>query len=93
MQLPSVNHPTDRPNFTEVSVGPVDLLFSYRTVISFRGPGEPSFVTRQNDWGPTTGKHLNYCQPDKAQRVSGHEFEMRLTAMLERLELSELVDR
>lgn len=87
MQLPTIDHPTGRPNFTEISVGSVDLRFSYRTVISFRGPGEPSFVTRCNDWGPTTGKHLNYCQPDKTLRVSGQEFEERLTDMLARLEL------
>ena len=88
MDLPTICHPTDRPNLTEVSVGPIELTYSYRTVIRFYGPGEPRFVVRANDWGPTTGKHLNYCDGgDKAARIPGPEFEARLLAMLERVAL------
>lgn len=84
MREPTISHPTDRPNFTEVTVGPIDLTFSYRTVIAFRGPGEPSLVVSENCWGPTTGKHLNYVS-DRAGRVPRGEFEARLSAMLDRV--------
>ena len=32
--------------------------FSYNTLVAFRIKGE--FHIRQNVWGPTTGKHLNW---------------------------------
>jgi len=32
-------------------------------------------VCRKNEWGTTTGKHLNWIQPDKKKRVTGKEFD------------------
>ena len=32
--------------------------FSYRTLVAFQKEGCKQ-VVRENDWGPTTGKHLN----------------------------------
>ncbi len=70
----AISHPTDRPNFSVVAVGPVSLWFSYRTVIAIRGDG-PTFV-RENDWGATTGKHLNYVDGgNKAMRLPSEQFE------------------
>ncbi len=36
-----------------------DFYFSYRTCVAFRTP-DTGLIVRQNDWGPTTGKHLNW---------------------------------
>jgi hypothetical protein len=33
--------------------------FSYSTLVAFSKPGHPR-VVHENDWGPTTGKHLNW---------------------------------
>ena len=52
--------------------------FSYQTLVAFKPIDGPKIV-RQNDWGPTTGKHLNWIDGgDKASRVSGAEFEATL---------------
>lgn len=49
--------------------------FSYQTLVAFqRGHGE--IVVRQNDWGPTTGKHLNAIDNgDKKRRIESAAFE------------------
>lgn len=89
MDMPTINHPTDRPNFTEVGLGGLTLWFSYRTCVGFdeydgRGP-----VVRENEWGPTTGKHLNYIDGgDKACRIlagNGNGFQTKLAAALARV--------
>ena len=51
-----------------------DFYFSYKTLVAFSTP-KMGLVCRENDWGPTTGKHLNAIQPDKKKRVSSEEFE------------------
>lgn len=77
----SISHPTDRPNFTNVTVGDVDLWFSYRTLIGFQTPQTSGRIVRENDWGQTTGKHLNYLC-DKSERVSGERFRELMTEHL-----------
>ena len=58
-----------------VDVGPLCVWFSYTTPVAFQRDGHLRIV-RENDWGPTTGKHLNWIDDgDKASRVSGTEFE------------------
>jgi hypothetical protein len=76
----AINHPTDRPNFTEVQLGDVTIWFSYRTPIAFLAPGKGK-VVRENEWGPTTGKHLGYVD-SRNGRVSGAEFEQQLEQLL-----------
>lgn len=44
--------------------------FSYKTLVAFRKGGRT--YVRQNDWGPTTGKHLN--------AIDGGDRKSRLTA-------------
>lgn len=74
-EVPTIDHPTGRENFTRVTTQGVSYWFSYRTCVAFnlhdgRGP-----IVRENEWGPTTGKHLNYIDDgDKASRVSGEVF-------------------
>ena len=49
--------------------------FSYKTLVAFQ-KGHGPCVVRENDWGNTTGKHLNAIDGgDKKARVSGTVFE------------------
>lgn len=68
----SISHPTNRPNYSEVTIGDVELFFSYRTLVAFRTP-ESGLVIRTNAWGPTTGRHLNYISTTR-DRVNGETF-------------------
>ena len=79
MSIPSIHHPTDRPNFYSISGltthsgESVQVVYSYKTPIAYQ-VGYSKIVTRRNDWGPTTGKHLNWCDDDKANRIDGQVF-------------------
>ncbi len=66
-----------KPNFTKLSTPYVDVWFSYETPIAFQELGKP-VVVRENEWGPTTGKHLNAVSGDKATRISGEKFQLLL---------------
>lgn len=55
--IPSIDHPTGRPNYTVVTVGAVTIHYSYRTPVVFRAPSA-GMVARNNVWGPTTGRHI-----------------------------------
>lgn len=62
-------------NCMYVSVGPIEIWYSYQTPVAFRVEGH-SKVVHSNDWGPTTGKHLNWIDDgDKSSRVSSEEFQ------------------
>ena len=79
----SIDHPTDRPNFTRVWVGDLTLVFSYETVIAFQyGWGADNWVVRENDWSATTGKHLNWVNEDHKDRLTGEEFKRALDNVL-----------
>ena len=56
---------------TAVSLGDIDLFFSYETLIGFAVPGVGR-VTSENRWSSTTGKHLNaiYAKYAKIDRES-----------------------
>ena len=78
----TVGHPTNQLNFTTVTLnhgveGPsLHVWFSYATPIAFRLGGDGSIVARDNVWGRTTGKHLNYVDDgNKADRFPGRDFE------------------
>ena len=61
----------------------ITIWFSYSTPVAFHGPGGKRTV-RQNNWGPTTGKHLNWIDGgDKASRLPSDAFEAALAAALE----------
>lgn len=80
----SVDHPNDRPNFCRLNFGSVTLWFSYRTCIAYQLPGQVQPTVRENDWGPTTGKHIKLIEGSK-QRVPSHEFEAQLRDITERM--------
>lgn len=57
-----------------VRVMGVDVYFSYNTVIAFSAPS-CGLVVHTNDWGKTTGKHLNWIEHDHGKRVSNEVFQ------------------
>jgi hypothetical protein len=58
-----------------VDIGPLTVWFSYKTPVAFHLDGFDR-VVRENDWGPTTGKHINWIDGgNKKGRVSSEEFE------------------
>ena len=65
----------------KVTVGSLTVYFSYKTPVAFKAPGQ--CVIRENDWNVTTGKHLNWINPDKSKRIPGAAFEQALKAELE----------
>jgi len=59
----------------------ITLYYSYETVIGLRVGGV--LITRENIWGATTGRHLNFLDGgDKASRLPAEEFKNRLQAVL-----------
>lgn len=71
-----------RPNFNELEMGTLTVYFSYETPIGFTDEFGNT-VVRENDWGPTTGKHLNHIDDgDKEGRVSGEDFQKALSKIL-----------
>lgn len=56
------------------------IWFSYKTPVAFaKGDWDIFRLVRHNDWGATTGKHLNWIDGgDKAARVSSVDFEAAL---------------
>jgi len=72
----------------EVRVGNLTLYFSYRTVVAFH-TSKTGTVVRQNDWGATTGKHLNWIDSgDKKSRVNREVFEQKLNEVLREYDLT-----
>lgn len=76
MSIPRITHPTERPNFTRLDMGGLTIFFSYQTPIAFIN--SQGITARKNQWGPTTGKHLNFVSTKQDLRLSGEEFEKRL---------------
>ena len=57
-----------------VTIPGLKVWFSYQTPVAFQADGPR--IVRENEWGPTTGKHLNWIDGgEKSRRVSGEEFE------------------
>lgn len=65
-----------------------DFYFSYKTCVAF-STIKTGLVCSENVWSVTTGKHLNWIQPDKKERVSNDVFEQ----MLKELSWRDLISR
>lgn len=59
-----------------LEMGNLTLYFSYETLMAFEHPNE-GLVIRENDWGRTTGKHLNAISDNHRERIPGDVFERR----------------
>lgn len=86
MELPSFHNymGNGRDTSLSFSLGDVEIYFSYRTPVAFRAEGK--LVVRENNWGVTTGKHLNSIdggsRARKEARVSGERFRELLAEVL-----------
>lgn len=69
------NSPSSENNAKVVRVGNYNYYFSYETLVAVEDLVEHTKTVRHNEWGPTTGSHLNTIDGgDKANRLSGEEF-------------------
>lgn len=70
-----------------IQIGKLGLYFSYETIVGFDDVnGERVFS--ENVWSVTTGKHLTQFGSDKKERIKNVEFEVKLKAILDRLEVN-----
>ena len=77
-------------NFHKVVTDKITIWFSYETPIAFlmclpnmHTPEEPWLWVRQNEWGTTTGKHLNMIDNGRKQmRIPGDRFVRQLDEAL-----------
>ena len=71
-------------NHTQViSIGALEFYFSYDTIVAFNDENGNLVVT-ENVWGSTTGKHLNWINPNKTDRLKHSDFQEKLIACLRR---------
>ena len=82
----------------QLSIGPITLYYSYSTLVAFRAPG-CGLVVHQNDWGKTTGKHLNWIDggredpEQRRRRVNDDAFEQLLVShVIDQLRLRKEVE-
>lgn len=75
-------------NSLHVTIGTLDLYFSYSTVVAYCTEIGGLFVS-ENIWGPTTGKHINKINSNKQIRLPRKEFEKHLKATLKKFKLVE----
>lgn len=67
-------------NGTTVTVqfGAIQYYFSYRTLVAFHAPST-GLVVRKNDFGTTTGRHLNFIDGGaKKNRLDATTFQEKL---------------
>ena len=65
-------------NFNSVTIGNVKLYFSYETCVAFKKDG--ILTVTQNEWGSTTGKHLNWIS-SKEDRIPYKDFQKELNKL------------
>ena len=69
----------------EFTIGVLTVYFSYQTPVAFC-VSPLGLLVRENEWGSTTGKHLNTIdgggKEAKKRRVPGPEFEEKLIAQI-----------
>ena len=81
-----IYHPTEKANYSAVTVfDALKVWFSYNTIIAFWTP-DSGLVVSENVWSKTTGKHLNWLEPDKKCRVSNDDFNAMLFSIMDRAE-------
>ena len=72
---------TTAKNAQRIDAGDVSVWYSYRTPVAVQ-VGDGPILVRKNEWGPTTGKHLNAIDGgDKKTRVSSSDFVKHLNTV------------
>lgn len=69
-------------NAMSVTLGKLVLYFSYETIIAFNPHDGKPVRVRVNEWGPTTGKHMNIIDGGTKSRFIANEFNDRLNIAL-----------
>ena len=85
IKIGSYSQKSPQANCMFVTVGDLILYFSYETIVAFRVNGETICV--ENRWQCTTGKHLNWIEPDHKKRLKREDFEKQLNKMLKKHKL------
>jgi hypothetical protein len=87
--LPSItsygNYSSDNYGFhtQKVTLKNISIYYSYETIVAYEDIKD-GLVCCKNQWGVTTGKHLNWIEPNKKLRKSSEEFEKLLNEALDR---------
>ena len=85
----TMNHPTERPNFSIVRIsgdgGHLSLAFSYSTIVGISDGGRWNVC--ENVWSVTTGKHLNWLNENKSERMDRDEFLELVEKVVARLDV------
>ena len=70
-----IEHPTGRDNFAIVHYHNRKIAFSYETPIGYASASTDwAWKVRVNDWGTTTGKHMNYLGQEAGDRIPAWRF-------------------
>jgi len=62
------------PTAQVVVIGPLEVYFSYGTLVAFRDT-DGDLVVCRNVWGRTTGKHINALGVAKEEQLTEADFE------------------
>jgi hypothetical protein len=87
LQIPSISNYGDysSDNYGAhtllVDFGTLEIYYSYKTIVAFRHEST-GLVVSQNQWGTTTGKHLNWINDDKSARIPHSELLEKLNKVL-----------
>lgn len=71
-----------RVNSFMVDLDKIRLYYSYETIVAFYTI-QTGLVACENIWSVTTGKHLNWIQPDKSERIKYDDFQEQLKDALD----------
>ncbi len=71
----------ESPTQHTVSIGDLDLHFSYETVVAFETMGL-GLIVSENMWSATTGKHINAIAGANYPRFPREKFEKMLKEVL-----------
>ena len=66
-------------------INDVTFYFSYETCIAFEV--DCKLYISKNVWSTTTGKHLNWIEPNKSKRLEYEVFQKELNSILDKLEI------
>lgn len=77
----AIQYPNRNTKSLTVTIGDLDLYFSYETLVAFSSP-RVGFWISQNVWSMTTGRHLNEIHPDHNIRSTPELFEIKVKEML-----------
>lgn len=77
----SYSENTENLNCLKFYLPNITIWYSYHTPVAFKRDGK--LVVRKNNWGTTTGKHLNWIDGgNKKARINSDEFEKLLQEAL-----------